>query len=261
MPFFILSNKLPHSDPRYIRWKKSLLKRPPPWNKGKTKTTSVSVRQISQTFKSKKIDNFKVWRDGAFQEIRKASKQPLLKNIDTAVLTGLALGDGHIHQSLRTESLTISLNTKYPGLIKYTQELAFRVFNKRPSLSKAKNSNCMKVQFYQQNISKRLMLPIGNRKDDKIGVPKWIFKEKRLIIGCLKGLFEAEGSLSIHLPTCTYNFQFSNKNTILLDQVETMLRGLGYNPERRQVSVRLRKKAEVVSFKKLIHFRTSENAG
>lgn len=71
----------------------------------------------------------------------------------------------------------------------------------------------------------------------------------------VRGLFEAEGYLSIHLPTCTYNFAFVNYNQHLLNIVENALRRLEFHPEVRHNAIRIRRKAEVERLKKLIHFR------
>ena len=53
---------LSKNDPRYIKWKESLKKRPFPWNKGFTKETRSSVAKIFRIFKKEKIDNFARWR-------------------------------------------------------------------------------------------------------------------------------------------------------------------------------------------------------
>ena len=44
--FSVLVSTLPKSDSRYKKWLESLKKRPPPWNKGKTKETDISVKKI-----------------------------------------------------------------------------------------------------------------------------------------------------------------------------------------------------------------------
>lgn len=252
---FNFPHLLPKDDPRYLRWRQSLKKRPTPWNKGKTKNTHLSVMKISQTFKAKKLDNFKAWRDNHFRNQRRIISLPLERTEELAVLTGLVLGDGHICRFPRTEGLYISLNTKYPKLIDFTARLVETVFKKKPKIYKVKNANCARIQLYQQKISERLTIKTGDKRKDKRGVPNWIFREKRFIISCLKGLFEAEASLSIHLPTGTYNFQFSNKNKVLLKQVQESLVALGFHPEVREVNVRLRRKKEVADFKRLIQFR------
>lgn len=262
MPFKLLPQLLPKIDIRYLHWRNSLKKRSSVWNKGKTKENNESINKISQTFKLKKINNFKDWRNRMIENgTIKLPKSKLSKCYDLAVFIGLVLGDGHIQKFPRTERLLIVLNTKYPQLIKYTAYLTERLFDKIPAIEYKNNANYARISLYQKNISDRLGVIAGNRAKDYIGVPTWIWKEKQYIIGCLKGLFEAEGSLSIHLQTCTYNFQFSNKSQKLLDDVKRGLIGLGYHPEIRINAIRLRKKIEVGTFNKLIQFRDYSQCG
>ena len=89
-----------------------------------------------------------------------------------------------------------------------------------------------------------------------VHLPEWIWSERRYLIACLKGLFEAEGSYSVHAPTYTYNLSFSNRNRALLDEVERALTFMGFHPERRSYAVRLRKKQEAVRFIEIIRFRS-----
>jgi len=97
---------LPKDDPRYIKWKKSLKKRPSPWNKGFTKETHPSVAKISRTFKIKKIDNFARWRREMINRgLIKTNYPPLQRSGDLAELIGVILGDGYIGKFSRTEVL------------------------------------------------------------------------------------------------------------------------------------------------------------
>ena len=254
--FKILVQLLPKSDPRYKQWRKSLKNRPEVWNKGKTKETDSGVKKISQTMKRKKIDNFVNWR----QKMIKAGKiiihrPPLKYSAELATLIGLVLGDGNIYKHPRVEKLTISLGTDKPKLISYTQNLIGKVFNKEPSLYKQKKSNCVQVYIYQRQISQRLKIPSGNRKSFKKPIPGWIWSSKKYLIACLKGLYEAEASLCIHKPTCTYNFSFHNLSPFLLNNVKQALTLLEFHPEVRTYAIRLRKKEEVARFNKLINFR------
>lgn len=252
---------LPKIDPRYQSWLLSLKKRQA-WIKGKTKETDIRVKKISDTFKKKKIDNFLQWR----QKMRKlgiirSSYPPFRKSDELAFLIGMVLGDGNIGKFPRTERLLVALNSKYPKLINYVAYLMAKFFEKEAIMKKVKASNRIRVWIYQKKISQRLQIPSGNRRWITSGIPSWIWRSKKNIVECLKGLFEAEGSLSIHLPTYTYNFQFSNKNQKLLDDVEKALRMLGFNPEVRSDKIRLRKKKEVFKFKELIKFREYDFAG
>ena len=223
------------------------------WNKGLTKETHPSLMKTSQTMKSKRIDNFKKWRkklisDGAFD------LAIITRNTSTAELVGVVLGDGNITAYPRCERLIISSNSKADKFILRYSNLVEKIFQKKPAIQKAK-TNCIRISLYQRNISQRLLVPAGNRRNLNNLVPNWIWQEEKYIIACLKGLFEAEASLSIHLPTYTYNFQFTNCNQSLLDFVKISLESLGYHPEVRKTAIRLRKKDEVESFKNLIKFR------
>lgn len=254
--FSVTIDKLPKTDPRYQQWLLSLKNRPKPWNTGKTKETNLSVKKISKTFKKKHLDNFLAWRNKMKElGLIRSVYPPFEKTVDLAFLIGLSLGDGNIQKFPRTERLLIALNSNNDKLIKYTAKIMSNVFDKKAISKKTKGVNCVRVWVYQKNISKRLNIPSGNRSKSKKGIPNWIWRSKKYIIGCLKGLFEAEGSLSIHLPTCTYNFQFSNKNKKLLDDVGKALEFLKFHPEYRKCATRLRKREEVGRFKNLISFR------
>lgn len=254
--FSITIDKLPKTDIRYQRWLLSLRNRAKPWNTGKTKETDLRVKKISETFRKKHLDNFLLWRNKMKElGLIKHTYPPFQKTAELAFLVGLSLGDGNIHKFPRTERLLISLNSKNDKLIKYTTNIISNVFDKKATSKKVKENNCVRVWVYQKKISQRLFIPSGNRNKSKIGIPDWIWRSKEYIIGCLKGLFEAEGSLSVHLPTYTYNFQFSNRNEKLLKDVGKALEILNFHPEYRKYSTRLRKKQEVERFKNLISFR------
>lgn len=258
--FPLLPHLLPKSDPRYQKWFLSLRKRPPVWNEGRTKETDHRVKKISDTFKKRKIDNFAKWRAKMVKlgRIRK-TYLPFEKAKELAFFIGLVLGDGNITKFPRTECLTIALNAKYPGLIFYTYCLLEKFFEKQPSQNRI--GNCVKLRVYQKQISKRLEVPLGNRRYSKVGIPTWVWESREYLIWCLKGLFEAEGSLSVHLSTCTYNFSFSNRNEKLLGDVGKALEILGLHPEYRSYATRLRKRKEVETFKGLIFFRKFNFAG
>ncbi len=252
----MLAQLLPKSDPRFKKWRLSLKKRPPVWNKGKNKNNNTSVKKISLTMKLKKIDNFASWR----QEMINTGKiikdhPPLKQSTYLSTLIGLILGDGNINKFPRVEKLTITLGTDKPKLIEYAEKLVKTVFNKNVSIYKQKGKNCVQVYFYQKQISKRLGIPMGSRKNLENPVPKWIKTTNEFLIACLKGLYEAEASLCIHKPSYTYNFAFHNLNPFLLNFVEKSLLALGFHPEVKSFAIRLRKKNEVEQFKQLINFR------
>jgi len=232
-------------------------KRSKPWNKGVTKETNQSVFKISETFKRKKLDNFKKWRD-RMKKIGKipASYPSFRRNGDLAELIGVVLGDGHIEKFPRTESLTILSNGENKGFIRHYSNLVGKLFNKNPYQGwHGGGSNCIRIRIYQKNISKRLGIPCGNKSALKVNIPEWIIKNKGYLKRYLRGLYEAEGSFCIHKPTYTYKFLFANKNEYLKRNVYGALKILGFNPHEGKYQIQISRKEEVYRAKKLIKFR------
>ena len=247
---------LDKSDPRYQKWKISLKNRKSPWNTGKTKNNDKRLLKMSNTFKRKKIDNFAHWRNKRKKLGFVPTKSSAIpKDQYAATLIGLILGDGHIQQFPRTQKLTVSLGTDKPDLIDFTFNLILYTFHKKPTVYYSKTSKVAQVYIYRNYLSNQLQIPTGNKRWAAVTFPEWIWINNKFVIGCLKGLFEADGSLSVHPPTSTYNFAFRNMNTSLNNQVQQALQILNFHPEIRETSIRLRKKDEVKSFEKLITFR------
>ncbi len=229
---------------------------PKNWNKGLKKETNISVRKISETMKSRKIDNFSAWRDkmkktGAIKTVYPALK----KNAKLAELLGVVLGDGHICKYPRTEELRLTSHSDNLGFIERYRVIMKDVFGKDPSIVKNNQNNSTKIGFYEKNISERTGIPVGARKDLSIPVPDWILAKKQYIVGYLRGLYEAEGSFSVHLPTYTHKFHFSNLNRSMLDNVEMLMKKLGFHPHRDSKSVQLSRKNEVYVAMEMIGFR------
>lgn len=227
------------------------------WIKGFTKDTHPSVRKISETFKKKKLDNFKEWRDRMKKLGKIRSTYPAFRKTgNLAELIGLVLGDGHIESFPRTESITIVCNAKNTGLIKRCKDLMRKFFKKEPYEGKSVSStNCTRIRVYQKEISKRLDIPTGDRKDVNFTIPIWISKNKEYLGRYLRGLYEAEGSFCVHKPTCTYKFLFSNKNKSLLKNVYMGLKNLGFHPHKSRYQIQISRKKEVYEVKDLIKFR------
>ncbi|MDO8603921.1 MAG: LAGLIDADG family homing endonuclease [bacterium] len=229
---------------------------PSNWNKGETKTTNLSVRKISDTMRLRKIDNFKIWRDGMKMEGKVKSEYPQLeKNGDLAELIGVVLGDGHICVYPRCEELRLISNSNSPGFIKRYAKIMEQVFSKKPYVISSGQSNSTKIGFYEKFISKRLGVPTGSRKDLEIKVPKWISKNREYVVRYLRGLYEAEGSFCVHEPTYTHKFLFANRNESMLNNVYELMQGLGFHPHRSKDQIQISKKEEVYGAMKVLGFR------
>ena len=206
--------------------------------------------------KSRKINNFKTWMDRMKMEGKiKSEYLPFKKDGDLAELTGVVLGDGHICSYPRTEELRIISNSNNPGFITRYAKIMEKVFNKKPYIRNSGQSNSTRIGLYEKHISDRMKIPSGARKYQKVVVPIWILKNRKFVVRYLKGLYEAEGSHSIHLPTYTYKVQFSNKNVYMLKNVFKLVSMLGFHPHKSKSMVQLSRKNEVQKFINLIKFR------
>ncbi|MDO8481714.1 MAG: LAGLIDADG family homing endonuclease [bacterium] len=214
------------------------------------------AQKISATMKRRKIDNFAIWRRNAIKSGKIIVKFPPLKrNGDFAELIGVLLGDGHLQKFPRTERLLIFSNTNNPGFIGRYTELVEKLFKKKTYVYKQSDQNCMRISLYQKCISERLGIPTGARKSLSIKVPKWILDNRRYVVRYLRGLYEAEGSLSHHEPTCTHKLSFSNMNASMLENVYSLMSGLGFHPHRDAKRVQLSRKEEVRQAVELLEFR------
>ena len=206
--------------------------------------------------KLKKIDNFKKWRDGMKAEGKiKSEYLPLEKNGDLAELIGVVLGDGHICVYPRCEELRLVSNSNSQGFVERYAKIMETVFKKKPSIIKSNQSNSIKIGFYEKLISKRLGIPTGARKDLKIAVPRWIANNRKNVVRYLRGLYEAEGSFCVHEPTYTHKFLFANKNESMLNNVYSLMVGLGFHPHRSKYQIQISKKEEVYKAMKVLGFR------
>ncbi len=254
--FSISVSKLDKSDPRYIRWRESLKKRPSPWNKGFNKKTHPGIAKISKTFKKKKIDNFANWRQQAIEKgLIKTEYPSFEKDGNLAELIGVVLGDGYIGKFPRSEVLQIFSNSNNQGFVDRYTALVQRIFNKKPAVAKRNYSNCTNITIYEKNISNRLGIPTGARKDKRFTIPRWIWSDKNYLIRYLRGLYEAEGSFSVHPPTYTYKFVFANRNESLLNNVYRSLKKIGFNPHRTKVNIQISKRKEAYECRDLLGFR------
>lgn len=215
------------------------------------------AKKISQTMRSRRLDNFKQWRDKMKKLGDIKSAYPVFKkNGDLAELIGTVLGDGHIYKHPRCDSLRITGDASKMDFVNRSANLVEVVFDKKPTVLKVLRSNAMTVTIYERNISKRLGIPQGSRKDLNYILPKWIVRSRPFTIRFLRGLYEAEGSLCYHPPTSTHKLFFANKNQHLLKLVATLVEGLGFTQNTYINKVQVSRKAEVQELKNLIQFRS-----
>ncbi len=178
------------------------------------------------------------------------------KDGNLAELMGVVLGDGHIRKFPRTEELSIFSNSNNPGFINRYAQLMQCIFDKKPALTNH-HGNCTRIRLYQKEVQSRLGVPYSPRGKLTIQIPHWILNSRGFIVRYLRGLYEAEGSHCIHLPTSTYKLFFSNRNISMLNNVFRLMKKLGFHPHQSNghFSVQLSRKDEVLCAIELLRFR------
>ena len=216
-----------------------------------------SLKKTSETMRRKRLDNFGNWREEMKQKGHiKSSYPPLIENGDLAELIGIVLGDGHIHKHDRCDSLRIVGDAKKMGFVTRSAQLVSSVFGKKPKIAGRRNSNGINVTLYEKNIAYRLNIPTGSRAQYKFRIPTWIEKDRDNKIRFLRGLYEAEGSISHHSATYTHKFIFSNMNQHLLKLVARLVRELGFTVSISANKTQVSRKDDVQKLSDLIQFRS-----
>lgn len=209
--------------------------------------------------KTRKIDNFKTWRDEQKRLGLMKSAYPLLQRSgDLAELIGVVLGDGHIGKHPRCESLRIVGSGNNPGFSERYAALVERIFEKKPHVALRSRVNAINITVYQKGIAQRLDIPSGSRANHDFTLPKWIEDNRGHKLRFLRGLYEAEGSVSHHKETYTHKFEFANKNPALLNVVFQLVSELGFHPHRSKFKVQVSRKEEVQNLPDLLQFRRYE---
>ncbi len=206
--------------------------------------------------KRKKINNFAAWRKEAIRSGKiTVTFPPFKKDGNLAELIGVLLGDGHIQKFPRTERLLIFSNSNNAGFIKRYENLVYKLFKKKAYVYKQSGQNCTRISLYQKSISQRLNIPSGARGKLRFSVPAWILENPDYVVRYLRGLYEAEGSVSHHEPTYTHKLDFSNTNLSILENVYRLMITLGFHPTKGEKRVQISRKEEVRRAVELLHFR------
>ena len=146
-----------------------------------------------------------------------------------AELVGIILGDG----SIREYYVTVSLNLWQEGdYAKFVSSLIESLFNVSATLHTEILKSTYTVRVSSVNIVKffnEIGLATGNKVEQQVGVPDWIFEDKETMRACVRGLIDTDGSVYLHRYQSggtEYGYvklTFSNHSRTLLNNVMTML--------------------------------------
>lgn len=143
---------------------------------------------------------------------------------------GVALGDGNLsNPNGRAVRLRVTCDKKYPLIIKNIIRNLKIIFpeNKVSTINKG---NALDISVYSNDLEK--ILGWKAKIKQKVSVPNWIKQDTVFRRECLRGLFQADGSL--------YNdrgYQMANFTSVcytLIKDVEEMMKEIGFKTQARK---------------------------
>jgi hypothetical protein len=135
---------------------------------------------------------------GTHQEIS------IKKDGNSAELISILLGDGHLSKNNRHVSITLNSIDEERYVI-YVKKILNRFFPNCFFNSLKPNSKAISIQSSSKYVHYALIklgLIAGNKVENQVGCPPWLFQEETTITGSLKGLFDTDGSIVLDK---TYN--------------------------------------------------------
>jgi len=156
------------------------------------------------------------------------------KNEDLAELTGFILGDGNITKADKTREVAVTLNNDEEQIQERVVELFKRIYEGKIKIQERPDYGANVVKTYGwDSVSKTIeyVMPEGDKIENQVSVPNWIFEDEKYVKRCLKGLIDSDGSVYIQQQDGRkYTMiNFKNKSKRLLKDFELMCKKLGIN--------------------------------
>lgn len=174
----------------------------------------------------------------------------LERNDKLAEMIGIILGDGHLHKkselSYKYSALIISLNqTDDPKYVSYVKNLMRDLFNQDPKLHMRKGTKGVDLRLYGDSLIDELIalgLETGDKVKNQVKVPTWIKKDnswimehfnpwkekfRPLVISCLRGLLDTDGSIYLARRDKKIGIIFKNASYPLVFDFKEMCESLG----------------------------------
>ncbi|MBW2977078.1 hypothetical protein KY347_06555 [Candidatus Woesearchaeota archaeon] len=143
---------------------------------------------------------------------------------------GVMLGDGHMSKA--NYQITISCGIVDGSYIKnYIPQLIKILFSKDVYFRQISKGG-LECKFNSKKVCEYLASDMGiiSPKTNCV-IPRSFFEDNRLLIACIRGLFDTDGGLHRHHKNSA-QLQFTNKSYPLIHSLHTALVQLGFNPSK-----------------------------
>lgn len=177
-----------------------------------------------------------------------------------AEFVGIMMGDGGLTEYQLKVTLHSKDDRKY---IKYVAHLIKKLFDVIPAIRPRKSIAATDIVVNRKTLvgfCRSVGLVVGNKVRQQIDIPKWVYRNRKLQIACLRGLFDTDGSVFLHSYISKgkrYAYtkvSFSNASHPLICSVNKLLTqcGLNVRVSKDQKEVRIESKKDVDNFFKMI---------
>ncbi|MFX1277297.1 MAG: LAGLIDADG family homing endonuclease [Promethearchaeota archaeon] len=175
----------------------------------------------------------------------------LEENGNLAEMIGIILGDGHVHKksekSYLDSALVISLNrVDEPQYVNYVEKLIIQLFNIQPRFYHRKDSKSLDLKISDDDIIDFLIskgIKTGDKVKNQVSIPKWINKDlqwieinkeewnsknRDLVIACIRGLIDTDGTVYVDHFNKIICIGFKNASLLLIKDFKNLCSLLGF---------------------------------
>jgi len=181
------------------------------------------------------------------------------KSEEFAEFIGLMLGDGNIYKNI----ITVTLDKREKEYIKFVNSLFYKIFGLNFNLFIEKRINRVSLHKCYKDLVKILLeygLKRGNKKLNNVGIPNWIFNNKKYLKACLRGLIDTDGCVYFCKRDKKLYLKFTNRSSKLLEDFKRGCKKFDINfVKGGWDNTHLYKKVEVERFMKVIGFSNTKH--
>jgi len=181
------------------------------------------------------------------------------KSSELAEFIGILIGDGGITKRQITITLNHIDDKKYS---EFVIKLIKKLFNITPSVYHDAKNSVNDIVMSRTELVKFLVslgLPIGNKVKQKIDIPIWIKRNKKILIACIRGLIDTDGCVFVHsykVKNKIYKYKklaFSSRSKPLIKSVYHLLKRIDLSPRitRDEKDIRIESKNDIKEYFKI----------
>lgn len=195
-------------------------------------------------------ERWRLWWEsiGRFEKNLIFESKPVHKpkpSIKLAEFIGIMMGDGGISKYQVVVTLHHVDDLEYSTFVAGLMQELFKV---TPSIYHSPKQSVNDIVVSRKELVQylhELELPIGNKVKQQFDIPKWIKRNRKFSIACLRGLIDTDGSVFTH-QYCVKDTQYAYKKLSftsasepLRQSVYALLQKLGLHPRMTGTGVRL----------------------